>query len=86
MNIKIVFERMKNEIQRNTVEKKSRSAWDATAANEHIGKIAAAIPQKKQYEFGSSYPARAFVKPLPRQYATTLGASQRTVHADSDRK
>ena len=45
------------------------------AANEHIGEIAAVAPQKRQCEFGSYYPARTFVKPLPRQYATTLSAS-----------
>jgi len=44
------------------------------AGNEHIGKIAAAIPLEKQCEFGSYYPARTFEKPLPRQYATTLAA------------
>jgi len=57
--------------------KKGRSAWDATAYNEHIGKIAALAPQKRQCEFGSYYPARTFVKPLPRQYATTLGGTQK---------
>ena len=45
-----------------------------TADNEHIGEIAAVSPQKRQCELGSYYPARTFVKPLPRQYATTLGA------------
>ena len=45
------------------------------ADNEHIGEIAAVAPQKRQCEFGSYYPARTFVKPLPRQYATTLSAS-----------
>ena len=47
------------------------------ACNEHIGKIAAAIPHERQCDFGSYYPARTFVKPLPRQYATTLGESGR---------
>jgi len=47
------------------------------ACNKHIGEIAAVSPQKRQCEFGSSYPARTFVKPLPRQYATTLEASGR---------
>jgi len=41
------------------------------AGNEHIGEIAAVCPQKRQCKFGSYYPARTFVKPLPRQYATT---------------
>jgi len=44
--------------------------------NEHIGKIAAAIPLKRQCDFRSYYPARTFVKPLPRQYATTFCASR----------
>jgi len=48
------------------------------APNEHIGKMAAVTPQKRQCELGSYYPAQTFVKPLPRQYATTLHASQRT--------
>ena len=48
---------------------------EKTTDNEHIGEIAAVCPQKRQYEFGSYYPARTFVKPLPRQYATTLSAS-----------
>jgi len=48
------------------------------APNEHIGEIAAVTPQKRQCEFGSFAPARTFVKPLPRQYATTLGESGRT--------
>ena len=46
-----------------------------TAYNEHIGEIAAVCPQKRQCDFGSYYPALTFVKPLPRQYATTLSAS-----------
>ena len=45
------------------------------APNEHIGEIAAVSPQKRQCELESYYPARTFVKPLPRQYATTLTAS-----------
>ena len=45
------------------------------AGNEHIGEIAAVCPQKRQCKFGSYYPARTFVKPLPRQYATTLHAT-----------
>ena len=81
-NSKIGIERMKSETQRNTVEKKSRSAWDATAYNEHIGEIAAVCPQKRQCEFGSYYPARTFVKPLPRQYATTLPARLRDSATD----
>jgi len=43
--------------------------------NKHIGEIAAVSPQKRQCELGSYYPARTFVKPLPRQAAGTLGAS-----------
>ena len=43
-----------------------------TAHNGRFGKIAAVAPQKRQCEFGSYYPARTFVKPLPRQYAGTL--------------
>jgi len=46
------------------------------AYNEHIGEIAALAPQKRQCEFGSYYPARTFVKPLPRQAAKTLHASR----------
>ena len=61
----------------------SESAQQATAGNEHIGEIAAVSPQKRQCELGSYYPARTFVKPLPRQYATTLQASRRTVRADT---
>ena len=59
------------------------SEW--AADNEHIGEIAAVSPRKWQCDFGSYYPARTFVKPLPRQYATTLHASggQRS---DNDRK
>ena len=46
----------------------------SAAYNEHIGEIAAVTPQKRQCELESYYPARTFVKPLPRQYATTLCA------------
>ena len=53
-----------------------------TASNEHIGEIAAVSPQKRQCELGSYYPAQTFVKPLPRQYATTLYATQRQHRAD----
>ena len=49
------------------------------AHNEHIGEIAAVCPQKRQCELGSYYPARTFVKPLSRQYATTLSASVESV-------
>ena len=47
------------------------------AYNEHIGEIAAVSPQKRQCKFESYYPARTFVKPLPRQYAGSLCASGR---------
>ena len=47
--------------------------------NEHIGEIAAVSPQKRQCELESYYPARTFVKPLPRQYATTLAVSAESV-------
>ena len=56
----------------------TKNKW--AASNEHIGEIAAVSPQKRQCDFGSYYPARTFVKPLPRQYATTLSASGATVH------
>jgi len=57
-------------------KKENKGKWgECTATNEHIGEIAAVSPQKRQCEFGSYCPARTFVKPLPRQYATTLGAS-----------
>ena len=46
-----------------------------TAYNGRFGKIAAVAPQKRQCEFGSYYPARTLVKPLPRQAASPLGAS-----------
>ena len=55
------------------------------ADNEHIGEIAAVAPQKRQYEFGSYYPARTFVKPLPRQYATTLPAILATVRTSTEK-
>ena len=58
---------------------KVTSKWTSIkmpAHNEHIGEIAAVSPQQRQCEFGSYYPARTFVKPLPRQYATTLQASR----------
>ena len=51
---------------------RSAGIIETPAGNEHIGEIAAVSPQKRQCEFGSYYPARTFVKPLPRQYATTL--------------
>jgi len=51
---------------------------ECTATNEHIGEIAAVSPLERQCKFGSYYPARTFVKPLPRQYATTLAAIGRT--------
>jgi len=50
---------------------------NTAASNEHIGEIAAVSPQKRQCEFGSYYPARTFVKPLPRQYAGTLCVMRR---------
>jgi len=43
---KIGIERMKNGIQKYTVEKKSRSAWDATAANKRFGASGGVTPQK----------------------------------------
>jgi len=48
----------------------------STASNRRFGKIAALAPQKRQCEFGSYYPARTFVKPLPRQAAGTLQTSR----------
>jgi len=46
------------------------------AVNGRFGEIAALAPQKRQCELGSYYPARTFVKPLPRQAAGTLGVSR----------
>jgi len=53
-------------------KKKKEKDMTSTAHNGRFGKIAALAPQKRQCEFGSYYPARTLVKPLPRQYATTL--------------
>ncbi|MCL2651003.1 MAG: hypothetical protein FWD60_08280 [Candidatus Azobacteroides sp.] len=67
-------------------KKENKGKWgECTATNEHIGEIAAVSPQKRQCKFGSYYPARTFVKPLPRQYATTLHASRATEQAEADR-
>ena len=52
-----------------------KDIFGVPACNEHIGEIAAVAPQKRQCELESPFPARTFVKPLPRQYATTLSAS-----------
>ena len=60
------------------IDKIKKGMVQTPAANEHIGEIAAVCPQKRQCKFGSYYPARTFVKPLPRQYATTLAASVAT--------
>ena len=57
-----------------------------TASNEHIGEIAAVAPQKRQCEFGSYYPARTLVKPLPRQAAGTLCATADSVSWTMKRK
>jgi len=46
-----------------------------TAHNGRFGKIAALPPHKRQCELGSYYPARTFVKPLPRQAAASLEAT-----------
>jgi len=66
------------------MEQKTENIGKTAAVNEHIGEIAAVSPQKRQCEFGSYYPARTFVKPLPRQYATTLWASAYSVHYSAD--
>jgi hypothetical protein len=42
---KIGIERVKNGIQKDMVERKSRREWDATAANERFCVIAAVSPQ-----------------------------------------
>jgi len=44
------------------------------APNGRFCEMAAVAPQKRQCEFGRYYPARTFVKPLPRKAAGTLGA------------
>ena len=47
-----------------------------TASNNgQFSEIAAVSQQKRQCEFGSYYPARTLVKPLPRQAAGTLSAN-----------
>jgi len=58
----IGVDRVKNGIEKYTVERKRRSAWDATAPNERFGKMAALTPQKVQYEFVTSYPAASLVE------------------------
>ena len=52
----------KSGIQNYTVEKKSRSAWNATAANERFCVIAAVSPQIMQYKLASYYPAGSSVE------------------------
>jgi len=54
--------------------KKGLYAEKSAASNEHIGEIAVVCPQKRQCKLESYYPARTFVKPLPRQAAGTLVA------------
>ena len=48
---------------------------NALTANGRFCVMAAASPQKGQWELGSSYPAASAVKPPPRKAASTLGAS-----------
>ena len=62
---KIRIERVKNGIQKYTVERKRRRAWNATAANERFHASGGVCPQKHLYEFESVSPARTFVNPPP---------------------
>jgi len=48
---------------------------NALTANGRFCVMAAASPQKGQWELGSSYPAASAVKPPPRKAASTLAAS-----------
>jgi hypothetical protein len=68
------IERVKNELQKYTVKRKSRSTWNATAANERFG-IMAGVPrwiggEKQQVKW---LVASTGSPPL-RQAATTLAA------------
>ena len=45
------------------------------AGNGRFGAMAALLPQQRQCELGSYYPAGTLVKPPLRQAAGTLGAS-----------
>jgi hypothetical protein len=62
MDRKIEVEKVKNARQKYTVERKNRSAWDATAANERFCVIAAVIPQIIQCKLASYYPAASSVE------------------------
>ena len=62
MDNEIVTERMKNGIQKYTVEMKSRISWDATAANERFCVIAAVSPLIMQWKLANYYPAESSVE------------------------
>jgi len=79
----IEIERMKNKIQRNAVEKKGGSAWNATAYNERFGATAAVTPQKRQCVIESLYPAGSVVEAAAspsRRHVVCNRGSQRPVN------
>ena len=70
-----VIERMKNGIQKYTVERKSRDTRDATAANERFGVMAAEARRNGSADLKVCTPQEVQWKPPLRQAATTLSAS-----------
>ena len=61
-NSEIVIERMKNEIQKYTAEKKRISAWNATAYNMRFCEMAAVTPQTILCEIERLSPAASVVE------------------------
>jgi len=81
----IGIERVKNGIQKYTVEKKSISAWDATAANERFCVIAAVSPQIMQWELASYYPATSSVEAATTQSRHHVSGKRGTAQWETDK-
>ena len=68
----IVIERIRNRIKKNTIKKKSRSAWNATAANGRFDAMAAVARRQFCENLHVIIPQKVQWKPPLRQAAGTL--------------
>jgi hypothetical protein len=82
----IGIERVKNRIQKNLVEKTSRSAWDATAYNERFCVIAAVTTQIMQCKLASYYPAGSSVEAATTQSRHHVVGNAGTVQRDNENR
>jgi len=78
----IGIEKMKYGIEKFTVKMKSKSVWDATAANERFCEMAAATPQTILWEIERLSPAGTLVEAATSQSRLGVVCYSRTIRTE----